>query len=73
MPIQFGPNQTNPIRLYSGDGGGDDDREEANDDKKEDRIKYNTTQYTHDDVDDDNNKYVRGCTSIGAVLIALIG
>ena len=38
MPIQFDPNQTNPILLYSGGGGGDD-REEGNDDKKEDGTK----------------------------------
>ena len=51
------------MHLYPGGVDGDK-REDRNDDKKEDRTKYNTIKYTHDDDDDDvndNNKYVRGC------------
>ena len=74
--IQFDPNQTNTIRLYSGGGGGDR-REEGNDDKKKDRTKYSTTQYKHDDDaddddgdgDDDNYKYVRGYAGADALLL----
>ena len=59
-PIRFNPIQTKPKQSNSFVpqtahvmGMVIIERTEGNDDKKEDRTKYNTTQYAHDDYDDD--------------------